>query len=415
MLLSYSVKNYKSFKDEAELSLIVEEDSDIKERYTDNFYKTNSEDIFRSAIIVGGNGGGKSNFLESLNYLRHFFNGVSKVITSINTINDYYVTPQEKIKKDMPGQSFSVELINNKKRYAYILDIDIFGIKNEELYTYNDSISEYDVIYKVNRKKIVKNKKLAKNEYINYNAQCNSKYIEENIIKSIEKSFHDMPNYGLNISRFAIMGQSDAINVIKWFREKIIVESPRFFSYDVARRNKITLEDIVIMKSQEFWNIFRLVDASIFSIIIDEKDPMTDTRVIRKDTDGKKHVHKIIFESSGIREYFAWSLLIYKAIYNDVVIFADEIDRVLNPVLSAKIFRYFNSIKHKGQIIFTTHNIMHMDFRVLMKGQINIVEKNNFDLTSEIYPLTRFEDLTYDDHRAYEYYLRGMLGGIGCE
>ena len=58
---------------------------------------------------------------------------------------------------------------------------------------------------------------------------------------------------------------------------------------------------------------------------------------------------------------------------------------------------------------------MHMDFRVLMKGQINIVEKNNFDLTSEIYPLTRFEDLTYDDHRAYEYYLRGMLGGIGCE
>lgn len=409
MLLSYSVKNYKSFKDEAELSLIAEEGSDIKEKYTDNFYKTNSEDIFRSAIIVGGNGGGKSNFLESLNYLRHFFNGVSKVITSINTINDYYVTPQEKIKKDMPGQSFSVELINNNKRYAYILEIGLSGIKNEELYIYNDKISEYDVIYKFKRNKI------EKNENKNYHIQCNSKYIEKNIVAAIEKSFNDIPNYGLNISRFAIMGQSDSINVIKWFREKIIVESPRFFSYDVARRNKITLEDIVIMKSQEFWNIFRLVDASIFSIIIDEKEPMTDTRVIRKDTDGKKHVHKIIFESSGIREYFAWSLLIYKAIYNDVVIFADEIDRVLNPVLSAKIFRYFNSIQHKGQIIFTTHNIMHMDFRVLMKGQINIVEKNNFDLTSEIYPLTRFEDLTYDDHRAYEYYLRGMLGGIGCE
>lgn len=70
MLLQFSIKNYKSFKEKATFSLIASNyDKDIRE--DDNVYydeKFNLR-ILKSAVIYGANASGKSKLLDALGFM----------------------------------------------------------------------------------------------------------------------------------------------------------------------------------------------------------------------------------------------------------------------------------------------------------------------------------------------------------
>ena len=70
MLLSYKFKNFCSFKEEVEFSLLATEDK--RTDFTENYFH-GVTDVLKSAVIVGENAGGKSNFIKSLQYLKKFF------------------------------------------------------------------------------------------------------------------------------------------------------------------------------------------------------------------------------------------------------------------------------------------------------------------------------------------------------
>ena len=55
-------------------------------------------------------------------------------------------------------------------------------------------------------------------------------------------------------------------------------------------------------------------------------------------------------------------------VYENKIVFADEMDRVLNPVLSDRVISFINGKNHFGQFIFTTHNVLHLDLKNYMKG-----------------------------------------------
>ena len=119
------------------------------------------------------------------------------------------------------------------------------------------------------------------------------------------------------------------------------------------------------------------------------------------------------FDSAGLRDYFRWAIQIFKVIYENKVLFADEMDRALNPVLSDKIVSLIHGTDHQGQFIFTTHNVFHLNLRKQMKEQIYFVTKDLSTLHSELYSLADFSDIDYDsEENIYEFYLRGVLGGI---
>ena len=107
---------------------------------------------------------------------------------------------------------------------------------------------------------------------------------------------------------------------------------------------------------------------------------------------------------------------IYKVIYENKILFADELDRSLNPILADKIISLIHGSDHKGQFIFTTHNVLHLNLEKYMKEQIYFVTKNVETLQSEIYSLAEFTDVDYNSGvNLYEYYLRGVLGGTLSE
>lgn len=69
----------------------------------------------------------------------------------------------------------------------------------------------------------------------------------------------------------------------------------------------------------------------------------------------------------------------------------------------------------KGQFIFTTHNVLHINTIDFMKEQIYFVNKNLEDLSSEMYPLSAFPEYRYEKYDVYDLYLRGLLGGVPNE
>jgi AAA15 family ATPase/GTPase len=131
--------------------------------------------------------------------------------------------------------------------------------------------------------------------------------------------------------------------------------------------------------------------------------------------DGSIFSKELVEDSSGAMEFFAWAVQIYRVVYENKVVFADEMDRVLNPVLSDKIISFINGTNHKGQFIFTTHNVLHLDLKKYMKEQIYFVSKNPQTLNSELYSLADFPEVRYETTKIHEFYMKGILGGTLSE
>ena len=77
MILEYKYRNYRSFKDNVEFSLLAPSNK-VKNRFPNNYVKyNNGYDVLKTIAIVGENAGGKTNFVKSLtDRLRTFGNGL---------------------------------------------------------------------------------------------------------------------------------------------------------------------------------------------------------------------------------------------------------------------------------------------------------------------------------------------------
>ena len=88
------------------------------------------------------------------------------------------------------------------------------------------------------------------------------------------------------------------------------------------------------------------------------------------------------------------------------VVFADEMDRVLNPILSDRVIAYINGMEHRGQFVFSTHNVLHLNLKTYMKEQIYFITKSKDELTSELYSLADFPEVRYENTKIYEFYMK---------
>ena len=55
----------------------------------------------------------------------------------------------------------------------------------------------------------------------------------------------------------------------------------------------------------------------------------------------------------------------FRVVYENKMVFADEVDRVLNPILAERMIAFINGKDHKGQFVFSSHNVLHLDLKKL--------------------------------------------------
>ena len=304
-------------------------------------------------------------------------------------------------------QEFKIEAIIEDKIYLYIIKKDKYSNLLEELYitSINKNVDESDKIFSVRREKLDTESKI-----IEIVLELNEDYISKEIGAILSNGNNNAQ--GLFLNKLYKIGFSFITPFVEWIKNKLIIKLPDQHSLNFYKQIEKNEEEIAILKTKEFLEIFSIVDPSISNIEVDEKEPFEDTLIIRKKGDSETFSIKLKDDSSGVRDFFAWAIEIWKVIYEDATLFADELDKVFNSILSEKVLNYVKTMSSKGQFIFSTHNILHINTIDFMKEQIHFINKEQENLSSEMYSLSDFKDYRYDKPKVYEMYLKGLLGGV---
>lgn len=389
MLIYYRFNNFCSFNCESEFSMIAPAGK-VKKRFPDNYVETDEGfDLLKSAVIVGENAGGKSNFINSLKYLKSLFVTNSQVKAVRPYINAASLNDEKS-----PVQKFEVCFRTDQgKIYIYHLHMNESGIIYEELQTSKKKNAVAVTLFKA------------------------EKQADGSWFASAKKN-HDLgrlmdkvlggESIGLLVSKLALLGDEDALAVVEWMTEKLYPESLVTDKFEDPIKQDA---DMRILEDERYLEIFRMVDYSICGIELDKEKPYSKTTIIRKDENGNLFRRELQMDSTGVREFFAWAVHIFRVVYENKIVFADEMDRVLNPILSDRVIAFVNGAEHHGQFVFSTHNVLHLDLKTYMKEQIYFITKDREQLTSEMYSLSDFPEVRYETTKIYEFYMKGILGG----
>lgn len=399
MLIYYRFNNFCSFNCESEFSMSAPTGK-VKKRFPDNYVETaEGFDLLKSAVIVGENAGGKSNFINSLKYLKSLFVTNSQVKSVRPYINAASLN-EEKNPVQKVELCFRAE---NGKVYIYELHINEYSIILEKLQVLKKRKGTPDTIFEIIRTEEGAWRTITQN-IVGISASMNKFLLGDGTKVGM--------NIGLIVSKYALLGNEDAIAVVNWVTNMLYLETlAADKSDDVIKQDA----DIHILEDERFLEIFRMVDYSICGIELDKEQLYSKTIIIRKDENGNLFKRELQMDSAGVREFFVWAVHIFRVIYENKVVFADDMDRVLDPILSDRVIALVNGAEHNGQFIFSTHNVLHLDLKTYMKEQIYFVTKNREQLTSEMYSLADFPEVRYETTKIYEFYMKGILGGTAFE
>ncbi|MFW6233588.1 MAG: AAA family ATPase [Nanoarchaeota archaeon] len=139
-----------------------------------------------------------------------------------------------------------------------------------------------------------------------------------------------------------------------------------------------------------------------------------DIKFIHEQENGNK-IERISFdyneESSGTQKIFDIAGSILDSLENNKVLFIDELEKSLHPLLMEHIVKIFNGKKNKNsQLIFTTHNTELLDLNILRRDQIWFMEKDPNKDTSLI-SIFDFKGIRKDLDIKKAYY-SGRFGAI---
>lgn len=416
MLLEFRVKNFKAFRDEQVFSLIASSDKTHPENVIE-LPEIKGIRLLRSAVIYGANASGKTTLMDALNFSTSFISGSAKS------------DPDEKISVkpfllDDTSRSKSIDFeygfIQGGVRYQYGFKVNRKQVLEEWLYSYPKGKA---------RKLFYREEKKDKRNG-DYSFSTYLKGEKEKLI-SLTKS------NTLFLSVGATFNNPQLSKVYNWFVEKTEgVQAhrvrDRIFSEDIPDENRmIQIREllryadlgIVDFSMSEKGNILRELpeDAPIVKISevmqdYKEKYPEIDMRsfdVNMLHSVGNKRIPLSLGEeSAGTHQIFSLSFPILEALSKGQVIFIDELDNSLHPMLVQAIVRLFNDplINTKNaQLVFNTHDTTLLKSSFFRRDQIWFVEKDE-NSASHIYSLSEFSPRK---HEAFEKgYLQGKYGSI---
>ena len=309
MLISYKTRNFCSFAEEAEFDLLAPANK-VKKRFPDNYTETKAGyDILKTAVIIGENAGGKTNFINSLAFFKSLFedNKHKKAYRSLINANCLKSSSPEQCDT---LQTFDITIMGSSGTiYHYRLELDEYSIV-KEIFSHRDSKNGCEkLVLSVLRDKITKvqDSPISKVDFTIFIDNCG---------KNIEQTFNTVyseNSFSLSISKLSILGDPHALEFVNWINNSLIVESKRY-NYNLYKDIQNEEDDLRILKDSRFLDIVRMVDYSICGIEIDDERPFSKSRIIRKSADDHSFSRDLDMDSAGVGEFFAWAVQLFRVV-----------------------------------------------------------------------------------------------------
>ena len=398
MLIRFSFKNFKSFKNENCLDM---EATSLKE-HEYNVAKVDNGEYLKVSAIYGANASGKTNVLQAFDYMK------KRILVSDDS------------KKNSPIDEENVYsfMINND---PIALEVEILA-KNNKIYKYGFEVLKDTIISEWLFEKRV-NKFYSIFERENNNVSMKPNKISD-LVNIDERTLF------LNIYSKIDRNNEDFSSVYDWFVNSTYLDlsNPNFERFINNRVSLKILSDENYKK--ELLKFIKTFDSGIEGIkttpdsieAVKSNNGIIDIEVIHKGENGELKALPFYLESNGTRKMFHLFDFFMDALKNGMVLFVDELDAKLHPLLTRYIINLFHNSdtnKGNGQLIYSTHDTVNLNKETFRRDEIWFAEKDK-DGISEIYALSDYileddknagkkvrNDATYNKD-----YLTGRYGAI---
>lgn len=409
MLLDIEIKNLKSFKNQTIFSMEAENKIEDRNSFEVEVGKEKFE-LLKTAVLFGGNASGKSNFTSVLSIFRYYlFNkGIEK-----------YNKEGFRFGEEDKNSTIKVRNVVNDKIYEYILEIN-FNTKKiikEKLYI---TALERKLVFERENNKIVKYDKETFSEYeitigfinetLTDSDSVISRIIEWRVPEEIEK-------YIFYIDKIKINNYSDDLG--KYIYEN---KNNKKLVIEFLKKIGIIVNDIEVYREKNEFFLKNIRESKEFQILSEKEQEKLLSQIayiyrihfVYEDNQKQKYKLEYYEQSAGTQKILSMFFPIYNLLNNGGVMIIDELDITLHYSLIKEIIKMFNSVEYNrknAQLIFTTHNLLLLDFNLFREDQIWFLENNDVSTGTELYSLSDVEGYEKNKYLLRDY-LNGNFGGI---
>lgn len=425
MLITFGLENWMSFRDKAVLSMVASKERQHGDRLPRvEKYRLR---VLPIASIYGGNASGKTNLFKGLNFAK------SLVVKGTQPEG---MIPVDTFRLDpacskIPSR-FSFELLIDEIIYAFSFAVTRKAVVEERLVEILSSNER--VLYERMDGKIAFHAGLEKDQFLHFAFQGTR-----------DNQFFLTNTVSQKIERF--------LPVYKWFRDTLELVAPdsRFGPFEQFLQEDHPLYPVMnVTLSQLDTGIARLggeeipfaslslpeplqqqlqtevkegITARLFNLmnerfVITCKDGEVVTKKLvtyHRRTDGTEAKFEMRQESDGSQRVIDLlpAFLELIAAKSPKVYVIDELDRSLHTLLTRQLLGSYLaacSPKTRLQLLFTTHDILLMEQKLMRRDEMWVTERDS-EGGSSLFSFSEYKDVRYDKDIRRSY-LQGRMGGV---
>lgn len=416
MLIDFKFKNFMSFADECDFTMLANKDNS----HSDDLISFGKDRASKVRLIYGANASGKTSFINAMYFISSFIANSNMLLEKVpiqvvpfKFCDNCFNTPSE----------FAITFIKDGLKYAYSFSCTREKVIDERL----------DIYYSA-KPTMIFNRFGTNNYEFNKDAKILNPLKERNLDNK------------LFLVTTASWNYEKTKPVVDYLLNTITV-------MDIDVLWKIYLDRIYDNNEQEEYKAFCLkilnnADISISDFKVDPKKlkdvgreaemlnkllsvatngneeamkTIQDTNIysfttfhnVKNDNKDNKYPLPLNEESLGTIKMFKYSPILYYVFKEGKVLFVDEIDKSLHPLMVEYLIKMFhdkNINTNNAQLIANTHDTNLLNLGILRRDDIWFTERNYENGKTEMYSLSDFSPRTTENiERAY---LLGRFGAI---
>ena len=391
MLCQFTVKNYKSIRDEVTLDMQAAAISE----HEDRIIRDKDGEIFLPvSAIYGPNGGGKSNVLEALHTL------------AVKVLRPLYATGDNEERIFLQKKIIIEPFAFSEETKSEPTEFEIFFRTELAEYRYILHVKREVVVYeRLDRVKMDTGRRSALFER-GKEIMLKGAFAKLKISDELSETLPLLSYIGITYKKNEVVK-----DVLEWFEYRI-----DFLNYGnpmeelrMAVSSSEAVKHLMLQMIQEMD-----LDIVDFRVVKDENDRID---VYTKHmVEGRETELNLLEESSGTRKLFGLMPFIADSLLSGTTLVIDELDAKIHPVLLRYIIMMFSNMsinKNKAQLIFTSHDLSTMNSEVFRRDEIWFVAKGTTQ-NSQLYSLVEFKnekgESVRKDAKFDKQYLEGKYG-----
>ncbi|MBM6743222.1 ATP-binding protein [Drancourtella massiliensis] len=391
MLCQFTVKNYKSIRDEVTFDMQAAAISE----HEDRIIRDKDGEIFLPVFaIYGPNGGGKSNVLEALHTL------------AVKVLRPLYATGDNEERIFLQKKMIIEPFAFSEETKSEPTEFEIF---------FRTELAEYRYILHVKREVVVY-ERLDRVKMDTGRRSALFERGEEIILKGAFAKLKISDELSETLPLLSYLG-------ITYKKNEVVKDVLEWFEYGIDFLNYGNSMEELRMAVSSSEAVKHLMLQMIQEMDLD----IVDFRVVKDENDridvytkhmveGRETELNLLEESSGTKKLFGLMPFIADSLLSGTTLVIDELDAKIHPVLLRHIIMMFSNMsinKKKAQLIFTSHDLSTMNSEVFRRDEIWFVAKGNSQ-NSQLYSLVEFKnekgESVRKDAKFDKQYLEGKYG-----